>query len=341
MTRGLQMPEPLRDDASRVSEVTAGVWRLEVPLPGHTIGHVNAYALLSDDGVLLVDSGWSSVAAKLTALLGCLGLSLRDVRGVVFTHLHADHCGLAAELQRAGAWVAMHAADADLLEGRYFNHERFQSDTRDWLMTSGAPLEAIDASDSHVLRLAGQVEPFVPDRLLADGEVITFGAWSLSVFQTPGHTPGSVCLHERHSRLLFTGDHVFPRIRASPTYRPQSTPDPVGEYLATFDRLETLDIVTVLPGHQDPFHGLGQRLAQLRNYHHTRMQDILLVLRDGPATAWQVATGLNRIGTWDARPWESRLTALGETVAHLIRLERERAVLVRGGPPNVWSARSG
>jgi glyoxylase-like metal-dependent hydrolase (beta-lactamase superfamily II) len=321
--------------------VAVGVWRLKVALPGHSIGHVNAYALLYDDGVLLVDAGWSSAASRLTELLGSLGMSLRDVREVVFTHLHADHCGLAAELQRAGAAVAMHAADAELLESRYFNPDRFQSDTTAWLVTSGAPKEAIEASCIHVLRLADQVEPFVPDRLLADGDVVTRGAWSLSVLQTPGHTPGSVCLHDRNSGLLFTGDHVFPRIRASPTYRPQSTPDPVGDYFASLDRLEALDVGTVLPGHQGPFRELGQRLAVLRQYHRTRMQDILQVLRHGPATAWQVASSLNRTGTWNDRSWESRFTALGETLAHLARLERERQVHVRKGPPSLWSAGSG
>lgn len=340
MTCGLQAPERRREDASRVSEVADGVWRLKVPLPGHTIGHVNAYALVGDTGVLLVDSGWSSAAAQLSDLLGAIGASLRDVRGAVFTHLHVDHCGLAAEIQRAGGRVAMHAADAELLNSRYFEPEHFQADTREWLVGSGAPASAVEASDMQVVRLARKVEPFVPDRLLVDGDVVTFGSWSLSVLHTPGHTPGSACFHDHGNGLLFTGDHVFPRIRASPSCRPQSTADPVGDYLESLDRLEALNVSTVLPGHQGPFAGLPQRLAELREYHHARMREILRVLADGPATTWQVAAGLSRATSWDDRSWESRFTALGETHAHLVRLRREQRVDVRSGPPSAWS-RSG
>jgi len=341
MSRGLRAPESLREDPSRVSEVAPGVWRLKVPLPGHTIGHVNAYALVGEAGVLLVDSGWSSAAAQLTDLLGAIGLSMSDVRGAVFTHLHADHCGLAAELQRGGARVAMHAADAELLRSRYFQQEPYRAGTEAWLVATGAPEGALEASNLQVVRIARQVESFVPDRLLMDGDVVTFGPWSLSVLQTPGHTPGSSCFHDHESGLLFTGDHVFPRIRASPTYRPQSTPDPISDYLKSLERLEALDVTTVLPGHQGPFSGLGQRIVELRDYHSTRMREILRILGDGPATAWQVAARLNRAGSWDDRSWDSRFTALGETHAHLVRLRRERQVDVRSGPPSVWSARSG
>lgn len=321
-------------------EVVPGVWRLRVQLPGHTIGHVNAYALVDASGLLLVDSGWSTAAAGLEALLGRVGAGLEDVRGALFTHLHVDHCGLAARLQRAGAWVGMHAADAELLRSRYFDHGPFTADTRAWLTEVGAPSEALDASEAHVARLAGQVESFEPDRLLANGDVITWGNWNLTVLLTPGHTAGSSCFHERRTGLLFTGDHVFPRIKASPTYRPQSTADPVGDYLASLDRLEQLEVSTVLPGHQSPFPHLTRRIDELRSYHRDRMDEVHHLLGDGPATAWQVAGGLNRAGGWDGRSWESRLTALGETHAHLIRLEREGQVDERTGPPSTWSTRT-
>lgn len=320
-----------------MQEVAPGVWRLRVPLPGHTIGHVNAYALVDDSGLLLVDSGWSSAAAGLSDLLGRIGASFQDVAGAVFTHLHVDHCGLAARLQRAGAWVAMHTADAALLHSRYFDHEAFGAQTRAWLTEVGAPPDALEPGQAHVARLAAQVERFEPDRLLADGDVVTWGRWELTVLLTPGHTPGSSCFHERRTGLLFTGDHVFPRIRASPTYRPQSTPDPVGDYLASLDRLEQLEVSFVLPGHQGPFPHLQRRIVELRSYHRDRMHEVHQILGDGPLTAWHVAARLNRTGGWDDRSWESRLTALGETHAHLIRLEREGLAVEGTGPPSTWS----
>ena len=48
------------------------------------------------------------------------GYAVADVRAALITHIHPDHYGLAGRLREAsGAWVALHAADAALLPGRY------------------------------------------------------------------------------------------------------------------------------------------------------------------------------------------------------------------------------
>ena len=49
-----------RSEDTDVIEVAPRIWRLPVPLPGHSVGHVNVYALLSDDGVTLIDAGWGT-----------------------------------------------------------------------------------------------------------------------------------------------------------------------------------------------------------------------------------------------------------------------------------------
>ena len=42
------------------------------------------------------------------------------MRGVLVTHIHPDHYGLAGRVQEAsGAWVALHPEDEQLLRDRY------------------------------------------------------------------------------------------------------------------------------------------------------------------------------------------------------------------------------
>ena len=51
-------------------------------------------------------------------------------------------------------------------------------------------------------------QPSPPDRLLNDGDTVSFGKIALRVLHTPGHTPGSISLHT--GRYLISGDTLFP-----------------------------------------------------------------------------------------------------------------------------------
>lgn len=48
-----------------------------------------------------------------------------------------------------------------------------------------------------------------PGRLLQDGDEIAFGAHTLRVIATPGHTPGGICFYLEEESLLFSGDSLF------------------------------------------------------------------------------------------------------------------------------------
>lgn len=101
---------------------------------------------------------------------------------LVSTHGHWDHIQDNAALREAtGAPLAVHAADAALLEH-----------------PTTAPF-----------RLPFRVPPSKPDRLLADGDVVSVGSLRFRVLNTPGHTPGCVCLHEPDAGVLLAGDTLF------------------------------------------------------------------------------------------------------------------------------------
>jgi glyoxylase-like metal-dependent hydrolase (beta-lactamase superfamily II) len=80
-----------------VEEVRPGLWSLPVPIPAVPLGYVLCYAFEVTGGVVLVDPGWNASESlrALEAGLGVLGARLADVRGVLVTHIHPDHYGLA------------------------------------------------------------------------------------------------------------------------------------------------------------------------------------------------------------------------------------------------------
>src|SRR5919197_4982044 len=95
----------------RADRVVPGIWRLRLPLPWPGVPHVNAFALDSGDGIVLVDTGIYEDRAldELGRALDQAGKRVEDVRLLVCTHAHTDHYGLAATIvERAGCELWMH-----------------------------------------------------------------------------------------------------------------------------------------------------------------------------------------------------------------------------------------
>jgi len=85
-----------------------------------------------------------------------------------------------------------------------------------------------------------------PDRLMQDGEVISFGNLAFEVIHTPGHTPGGVSLYFKEPRVLFSGDTLFQGTIGNLSF-PTSQPKQMWNSL---DRLAKLPPETkVYPGH--------------------------------------------------------------------------------------------
>jgi len=71
-------------------------------------------------------------------------------------------------------------------------------------------------------------------------------------------------------KLLLSGDQVLPRITSNiGVYPTEPEGDPLGEWLDSCETLRTLlpDDLLVLPGHNEPFTGVGIRLMQLLDHH--------------------------------------------------------------------------
>src|ERR1700676_1265991 len=129
-----------------VERVRPGVWSIPVPLPNNSLRYVLVYAFETDAGPYIVDAGWNTDDAfnTLTAGLGQAGFEMSDVQGVLVTHIHPDHYGLAGRVREAsGAWVALHPADANMLESRYGKTAPLLPSMFLFLSDSGVPEEKL------------------------------------------------------------------------------------------------------------------------------------------------------------------------------------------------------
>ncbi len=148
----------------------------------HTGGPVDT------NGYLVVDEA-SRQAVAIDAPEGAAaafsGRAERDglqILCLVLTHGHWDHIMDALFFRRAFQCpIAIHPADAPMLQ----------------------------FPQTELFALPFSIPPFDADEDLAENQVIAVGSLHLTVFHTPGHSPGGVCLHEAAQPVLFAGDTLF------------------------------------------------------------------------------------------------------------------------------------
>jgi glyoxylase-like metal-dependent hydrolase (beta-lactamase superfamily II) len=133
---------------------------------------------------------------------------------------------------------------------------------------------------------SGIAEVIEPDHDLVPGVEIETDLGTWTVHETPGHAPSHVCLFQREHRLLISGDHLLGRISLYFDYG--WTPDPVGEFLDSLDRVELLDARLCLAGHGRPFVDVRAHIDANRKLVRTRLESVLAAVDGGPRTVVEI-----------------------------------------------------
>jgi glyoxylase-like metal-dependent hydrolase (beta-lactamase superfamily II) len=268
--------------------VVPGVWRLRLPLPWPGVPHCNAWALAAGDGIVLVDTGMHApgTARQLERALEQVNLRLEQVRLVVCTHAHVDHCGQAAPIaERAGCELWIHPAHGHLSAAD--PEEAFARRLEVGLQTGVPEAPLREWLESRRSQGSGLAAPLAPDRELVPGVKVASDAGDWEVVETPGHAPSHVCLFQPERRLLISGDHLLGRV--SLYFDHGYTPDPVGEFLRSLEAVDRLGARLCLSGHGRPFADVHAHVEANRTLVGERVEAVLAELREGPATAFELA----------------------------------------------------
>jgi glyoxylase-like metal-dependent hydrolase (beta-lactamase superfamily II) len=206
------------------------------------------------------------------------------------------------------------------MEPRYARAEDLVQDVGHWLALSGVPAEEAEYLKSASMGAREFVSVVEPDLLLEGAEHLALDGGEILVVWTPGHSPGHCCFYCPRRQLLFSGDHLLPTISPNIGLHPQSSADPLDDYLQALDRVAALPVRTVLPAHGDPFADHKARAAQIRQHHEAR-KDALLALASEPKSGWDLALSLFH-DAMGRNVFQKRL-ALQETLAHCQSLAQE------------------
>ncbi|WP_345187680.1 MBL fold metallo-hydrolase [Microbacterium panaciterrae] len=310
------------DDAQTppVAELVAPqVWAIPVPIPAGTIPHTLCYALFGGDGVHLIDPGWGHPDGirALEAGLASAGAALADVRTVIATHFHPDHLGAAAELrERCGARVVFSRVEQQVLHTETSAEATDISAYRETLRGWGVPEPRWDELIASFGR-PSLVASGSPDLAVDDGDVLDLSGHRLHVLATPGHTEGHICLIDEERGLLYSGDHVLPRIYSGVGIGVLPGSDALHDYFHSLDRLAPYDEFVVLPGHEFRFRGLAARRAQVAAHHLRRTREVAALADElGDAPVWDYARRLTWTAGWSGMSGFWLHSALRQTAMH-------------------------
>jgi len=289
---------------------------ISLPTPFY-IGPVNVY-LIKEDPITIIDTGPKTPEAvdALRAALRKAGLTSGDIRRIVLTHAHEDHCGLARSLrdEAKDAEVFVHDWETGHRAARLEHEENLRL-----LERAGVPDDEIQAMRQLYEEVRQYADSLDDDhcRQLADGDELEFSNGALRVVHTPGHTPGSCSFLREADRTVIAGDCVLKRITPNPVI----SPDPIdpsrrfrslAEYLVSLARVRSFAPTLIFGGHGEPISDFEELFNRYLKLIRQRQAKVISLIPKSGATAWEISRAMFP-ETGDVH----RFLAVSEAVAHL------------------------
>ncbi len=302
---------------------------LAIPTPFY-VGNVNVY-LIKEEPLTLIDVGPKTKEASdaLRDKLRHNGVQIADIRRIVLTHAHVDHCGLAKQVrdEAKNAEIFVHNWESGHLFGDLNNGEQ-----RNLMNRAGVPAEVfrkIQGNFNQVGLLTDSISKGEFNELRDEME-LEFASGILKVLHTPGHTPGSCSFFREANRTLIAGDCVLKRITPNPII----SPDPIdknkrfkslAEYLVSLAKIRSWSPTLIYGGHGEPIDDFEEIFHRYIRSIDERQKQIVELVSNGGTTAWDAA---NKLFPQAIDKDVHRFLAISEAVAHLDYAETEGKIAV-------------
>lgn len=301
------------------TQIENNIYTIPIPLPNNPLKCLNSYVIKDGKRSLVIDTGFRMPECyeALTGGLQELGVDM-DSADIFLTHLHSDHSGLAPEIAGQDTKIYITREDGErILRGLAEKENHRAGEYRSYGF-SEEELEHLDDAPS----MKYQQNKRTDFTYISDGDVLEYGGRRLQVIETPGHTPGHVCLYDKADKVMFLGDHVLFNITPNITTWP-GFDDPLGHYVHSLMDISIYEVRLPLPGHRAVNGTMAERIGTIIEHHGARIREMLDILDVNPGMTpydlsgkmtWRVR---GRTSSWADFPLSQKWFAVGETAAHL------------------------
>jgi len=205
----------------------------------HPIG-VNAGFIITDEGVVVIDSGWTHSSAL--TILGYIEAAAPrlPIKYLILTEHHSDHIFGAHIFKAKGAQIIAHRLTKEFLvnEGKDYVEWMVKLENKRW----GTMPEGYDFGRTFFQK----VELVLPDRTIDESTDLYIGGEELRLVPTPGHLLGCISVYLPRTKILFAGDTIYSGY--SPTTR-FGDEQLWREWIKSLEHLRKLEIEVIVPGH--------------------------------------------------------------------------------------------
>ncbi len=315
-------------------ELFPNLFRIKIPLPESPLKYLNSYVIKGGERNLIIDTGLNRDECKTAMMDGLKELNINpDSVDIFITHLHADHFGLVGELATKQSRIYFNRPDTEIIE----NWQGFEPMIK-YGAKNGFPEEILrSALHQHPgFKYGSKWLPALS--ILNDQDILEIGDYKFTCIQTPGHTQGHTCLYEAEKRFLIAGDHILGDI--TPNIQCWwDDGDPLKDYMDSLDKVYSLDVKQVLPGHRRLLDNFRERIDELKHHHKLRIAEAMNILTQKPnLSAFEVASEMKwdiEADSWDDFPVAQKWFATGEAISHLRYLENKKLICRTGQEPVV------
>ncbi len=312
----LTFPFTLPQSPAEPVDVAPGVKWLRLPMP-FALDHINVYLLRVERGWLILDTGLDSSRSRaIWEEVFAGALSGETVVGVISTHYHVDHVGLAGYLtDRWRVPLYMSYQEYFTLSGWPKELKKVPWQHAEFYRKVGFPEDQVDKS-LVIFDFGGEISQLPPSFIrLQGGRPLPVAGADWLVLTGEGHAPEHVMLYSARQGILISGDQLLPRISSNVSVTVVNPEDePLSRWLASLDRLAELPEDTlVFPGHGLPFRGIQTRVEELRNHHQHQLQVVLDACAEQSLSTYEITQVMY---PYPLNDFDLQL-AMGECLAHL------------------------
>jgi glyoxylase-like metal-dependent hydrolase (beta-lactamase superfamily II) len=311
---------------SMAHQVFDKIYKIELPIP-FPLETMNVF-FVDEPPRTLIDAGIKTEPSfeALKKEIETLGSSLHAIERILITHGHIDHYGQAKRLSSlSGAPVYIHPKEY----GRIRSILHSLGFLKSILLRNGAPRALADEAIRYIESTQNLSDPLEEAFFLNDGDSISFRSMTWRTLHCPGHSPGLICFHWPEEKILFTGDHLLKEVTPNPIIDVSETSSPLRypslkEYLASLEKIESMDISLLLPGHGEEIHDAKGLIQKVFAHHRERMDLVVAFLSKREKTPFEIAMDLFP----GVPPFEIFL-GISEAVGHLEILREKGMVRVK------------
>lgn len=299
-------------------ELFRNIFMIKVPLPNNPLKNLNSYFIKGKERNLLIDTGFNMKPCYDAIMQGLKEINADMEKTDIFlTHLHSDHTGLSTAIASDQTKIYMGKTDKDLMI-KFFSPGYW-----DWVdeiyFTLGLSREEL--AETKWKNPASNYMPSKGEFIdVKDGQIIDLGNYQLKCIETPGHTPGHMCLYIEREKILFSGDHIIFDITPN-IISWHGVEDSLALYMKSLEKIKKLDIEHTFSSHRKAIGDCYDRIDELIRHHHERILEVERIVKSSHRiTTYRVASKMTwsiRAKDWSEFPVEQRWFATGEASAHL------------------------